>query len=41
MTISQEDFDELCNIARLLNDEEVDTFEVWERLNEVIDNIEE
>lgn len=43
MQITKSDFNELCRIARMLNDEEndYDTFDLWEDLNEVINNIKE
>lgn len=43
MQISKKDFNKLCKIARMLNDEEsdYDTFCIWEELVEVIDNIKE
>jgi len=43
MKISKSDYNKLCKIARMLNDEEsdYDTFDIWEDLNEIIDNIKE
>ena len=41
MKISKEDYNRLCYIARLLNDEDADPdmFELWEDLTKVINNI--
>lgn len=44
MTISKEDYDTLCEIARCLCDIEHEDYdytqlELWEELNEVIENI--
>lgn len=44
MRISKDDFQVLCNIARDLNDvydKDIDFNEMWEALNDVINNIEE
>lgn len=44
MKISKSDFRVLCNIARDLNDvydKDIDFNEMWEALNDVIENIEE
>lgn len=44
MKINKKDFNKLCEIARKLNDFEecdVDLYEVWEDLNDIIENIEE
>ena len=44
MLINQDDYDELCDIARTLNEEDIEdinTFHLWERLNEVISNVKE
>ena len=46
MIIKKEDYNKLCNIARCLCDSEhedydYDQFELWEALNEVIENIKE
>ena len=46
MKISKEDVEVLCQVARYLNsiddwDSEVDAFDCWEMLNDVIDRIEE
>lgn len=46
MKISAEDVEILCQVARNLNsiddyDSEVDIFDCWEMLNDVIDRIEE
>ena len=40
--ISEEDLQTLCSIARALNnadEEEPDLFDLWEQLNDVIQNI--
>lgn len=39
MKISREDYEELCNIAKELNEDDT-MIDLWERLNEVILNIE-
>lgn len=42
MTISSNDFDKLCDIARRINDldeTQEDLFEIWEDLNDVIGRI--
>lgn len=41
MYISKNDYKVLCNIARIINDEEfdIDRFELWEELNDVIQHI--
>lgn len=39
MYISKEDVDDLCEIARTLND--MEELELWNRLNEIINNITE
>lgn len=46
MKISREDYEKLCDIARYLcdiehEDYEYDQLELWEELNNVIENIEE
>lgn len=41
MTISNEDYKELRKIAAWLNSEDPDTYELWERLVKVINNITE
>ena len=46
MKISREDYEKLCDIARCLcdiehEDYEYDQLELWEELNDVIENIEE
>jgi len=43
MIISKSDYNELCKIARMLNDTEndYDLFDIWEDLNEIIFNIKE
>lgn len=43
MKISKDDYKMLCKLARMINDEEndIDRFEIWEYLNDVINNIEE
>jgi len=38
--LSNEDFDELCEIAQIINDFD-DMYDIWVRLNEVINNITE
>lgn len=40
MKIDKEDYEELCAIARELNEDETQ-LDLWERLNDVIQNIED
>lgn len=46
MIISKNDYKKLCKIAKMLNDTEhedydYDLFDIWEDLNEIINNIKE
>lgn len=40
MKISKEDFEELCSIARELNEDD-SYVDLWQRLADIIENIEE
>ena len=46
MKISKKDYNRLCNVAQKLCDTEhedydYDTFDLWEELNDIIENIKE
>lgn len=44
MTISKKDVNRLCKIARILNnadEEDPDYYDLWEELNDIIQNIKE
>lgn len=40
MTISKRDYNKLCKICRELNEQD-GNFDLWKKLNEVIENIKE